>query len=176
MKKFTSQDLIDAIHGNFEAFSLVQRQPHEDIQVARSALPKLIVSCSDMRSVLLALLHNQISPEQAQLWAFFVRHGYIGHWQSEPVTDQDRPSGEGADDKLAAVLRLKPSEPIMPVKIDYDPTFEDQIANVISRLDEIGDLIDGQIANDEIIEMLRNLPCGNDIYETANWDTEMKPQ
>ena len=54
-------------------------------------------------------------PELVQGWASFVRRGHL-------------PGVAG---------------PIKPIEIDYDLCAEDQIAEIISRLDEIGDVIDG---------------------------------
>lgn len=33
----------------------------------------------------------------------------------------------------------------MPISIEYDETYEDAITEAVSRLDEIGDLIDGDV-------------------------------
>jgi hypothetical protein len=92
--------------------------------------------------VLRALLRDQISPEQVQLWAFFVSRGYLGHWESRPATE--------------------PVEPVETIDIDWDPTTEDRIAEVLLRLDDIDTKLVGEITKSEIENMLRNLSESSD--------------
>lgn len=47
--------------------------------------------------------------------------------------------------------------PLKPVYVDYDSLAEEQIVEVIARLDEIGDLVDGEISQSEIEVMLDTL-------------------
>jgi hypothetical protein len=44
--------------------------------------------------------------------------------------------------------------PIRPLEIDDEPSREEVIVEVIGRLDELGDVIDGEIEDDELSEML----------------------
>jgi hypothetical protein len=41
------------------------------------------------------------------------------------------------------------SEPIEPLGIEYDPEREEEIADAVARLEEIGDLIDGELPSQE---------------------------
>lgn len=58
----------------------------------------------------------------AQQWASFIRRGYF----------ENQPSGRGGK----------------PLEIDYDSAYEDAIAEVVSRLDEIGDVVDGDVPDE----------------------------
>ena len=75
------------------------------------------MSRRSVMAVLQGLSAGSISGEQAQAWASFVRWGFI----------------EGG-------LGL-----IRPLDIEYDAAAEDAIVEVVGRLDQIGDLIDGDL-------------------------------
>lgn len=79
--------------------------------------------------VLVALQNKDVSPELVQQWASFIRRGYFG--------------------SVVAHRR--------PIDIQYEPAAEDRIAEVISRLDELGDLIDGEIADNDLAEMIEGI-------------------
>ncbi len=49
------------------------------------------------------------------------------------------------------------SEPIRPLDIQYEEAFEDEIVEAIGRLDEIGDLIDGDVSPEEAHDLIRLL-------------------
>jgi hypothetical protein len=49
------------------------------------------------------------------------------------------------------------SGPIWPLDIEFEAAAEDLIAEVVSRLTELGDAIDGEIGPDELAEMIRNV-------------------
>ena len=126
----TPQQLSEAVRGDLEAFSSLLEQPHSALQEARAALPDLVLTPASLRKVLLALQEDQVSPDLVQKWASFVRWGLVANSQG----------------------------PIRPIEIDYEPLLEDLIAEVIARLDEIGDLIDGEVPeDDEITIMLDSL-------------------
>jgi hypothetical protein len=74
------------------------------------------------------LQRGEVTGGDAQRWASFVRRGFI--------------AGDGS--------RL----PVTPLLIDYEPEHEDAIVEVIGRLDEIGDVIDGEVPDDEEIASL----------------------
>lgn len=129
-RKLTPQDLVDAVNGDLEAFALVLKQPHTIIQECRQALSELVLLPEVVRNVLIQLQRHVASPPEVQQWASFVMHGYVA-------------GSKGG--------------PILPIDIDYAPSTEEQIADVILRLDEIGDLIDGEISDDELASMIQKL-------------------
>ncbi len=80
--------------------------------------------------VLRGLLDDAWTPEQAQEWASFVRRGYVAGRSERPVR---------------------------PLAIDYDDACEEEIAAVVARLDEIGDVVDGEVSASEILDLLQLL-------------------
>ncbi len=46
---------------------------------------------------------------------------------------------------------------IRPLDIDYEDACEEEIAAAVSRLDEIGDLVDGEVSTGEILDLLQLL-------------------
>jgi hypothetical protein len=85
---------------------------------------ELVLDRESLARVLHRLEDHQIDPTQVQRWASFVRRGYF--------------SGQSG-------------ERIKPIMIEYEQSYEDEIADIVSRLDEIGDVIDGAPLNDEEI-------------------------
>ncbi len=159
-KALLPQNLVDAVHGDLRAFSRMQGQSHRDIEQARASLGELVVTAQDVSKVLEVLLKHQVSPEQAQSWAFFIRHGFLGYWQSQPVTEQAPPDGGLPGYRLVRVHQAVPlghDGLIRGIDIDFDASMEDSIADTVARLDEIGTSTDGNITGDEIIELLHNL-------------------
>jgi len=73
---------------------------------------------------------GQTAPSDVQQWASFVRRSYI------------------AGTKTSA---------IEPINIDYEVSHEEQIAEIVSRLDEIGDIVDGNISDDELAAMIHTV-------------------
>ena len=123
-------DLTRAVGGDLDAFALLSQQPHAAIQECRTALADLVVTAEAVRKVLDAFQRGAAPPEFVQQWASFVRRGYVAG------------AGRG---------------PIKPIEIDYQRSCEDEIAEVIARLDEIGALIDGVPSDDEVVAMLCSL-------------------
>jgi len=127
--------LQQVLAGNPSAMTLLRAADHESLLATQVANARPLVLRRDAAArVLRALIDRQITPELAQSWASFVRRGYV----------------EGA---LA-------DGPVTPVDIVFELEPEDAISQVVSRLDEIGDLVDGVVASDEAIDLLRRL------YET----------
>lgn len=87
-------------------------------------------ACLFPENVLRGPYDSAFSPELTQAWASFIRRGYV----AEP--------GGG---------------PIRPIDIDYEQAYEDDIAETVSRLDEIGDLVDGEVSSDGVLALLQLL-------------------
>ncbi len=66
---------------------------------------------------------GNVEPGLVQRWASFVRRGYV----------------TGGDDR-----------PAVAVDIDWDKAAEEDIAEAVSRMDELGDSIDGDIRPEEM--------------------------
>jgi len=79
---------------------------------------ELVLDRESLAGVLRRLRDRQIDGGDAQRWASFIRRGYIGGQNSGRVK---------------------------PITVEYEPFYEDEIVDIISRLDEIGDVIDGDI-------------------------------
>ncbi|WP_331095871.1 hypothetical protein [Lacisediminihabitans sp.] len=47
--------------------------------------------------------------------------------------------------------------PIQPIDVEFEAAWEDAISAAISRLDEIGDVIDGEITTGEALDLLQLL-------------------
>jgi hypothetical protein len=92
-------------------------------------LADLTIKSSAVIRVLRDLEHKKIAPEQARKWAPFVKRGYIS-------TDQ---------------------APVRFVDVPYQADREAAIVDAISRLDELGDLVDGTIDEDELLHLIERL-------------------
>ena len=99
-------------------------------EVTVNISPRLTLTATAVATVLRGMLSGAHSPEEAQQWASFVRHGYF----AEP--------GRG---------------PVNPLDIDFEASADQSIADAIGRLDEIGDLIDGEVTTEEIYQLLAAL-------------------
>lgn len=95
---------------------------------------ELVLTNESLARVLLDLESHEIGGTDAQRWASFIRRGYV----------------EG-----------QTHSPIRPIDIGYQTAFEDEIVEIIARLDEIGDVIDGDVpSRSEISDYLVLLGLG----------------
>jgi hypothetical protein len=110
--------LVRLVSGDVSAVTTLLDVPHQRVAADADGVG-LTVRRESVARVLRNLAQHEITGAQAQQWASFVRRGYV------PAPG--------------------PNEPIKPVPIGYEAGYEDAIAEVISRLDDIGDLIDGEV-------------------------------
>jgi len=115
-----------AVNGSPEALTALGRAPHHELLAASGESP-LILGRDAVAAVLDGMAAGSVSGADAQAWASFVRWGYIN----------PEPGGT------------------RPLSIDYDPAAEDAIVEVVGRLDEIGDLIDGEEPGPDELANLR---------------------
>jgi hypothetical protein len=94
------------------------------------ALGELHFTSKALLKVLGQLRRHEVTAGEVQKWASFIRRGYV--------------AGIGG-------------KTVVPLLIEYEPTTEDVIVEVIARLDEIGDAIDGVVSDDEIDMFVRQL-------------------
>jgi cell fate regulator YaaT (PSP1 superfamily) len=93
----------------------------------------LVIRLGAVTRVLTELLNRQISSSEAQVWASFIRRGYVS-------TNK---------------------KPVKTIDISYQQDHEDAIAYAISRLDELGDIVDGTIEDDELRSLIDDLSSGS---------------
>jgi hypothetical protein len=127
----TASDLIQILSGDVKHMRALELPQHSEIAKVAEEMPStsLVLKPDAVKRVLTGLLKREIFPEQAQKWASFVKHGYKsgGH------------------------------EAVLPILIPYETSHEDDIAEAVGRLDELGDLIDGTLDGDEIRLLLKKL-------------------
>jgi hypothetical protein len=119
---------------------------HEDLAaVADGEVGGLVVTKKAVIRVLEGLLAASWTPEQAHVWATFVRWGVAGTWVKGEKGRRD-------------LMPIAASVPYFPLDIEFDEADEDRIVEVVARLDEIGDFIDGHVSTREqhqLLEFLR---------------------
>jgi hypothetical protein len=120
----------DALRGNVEAIEALRAtRPQELSDAVRGK--QLILTRDAVVSVLTEFRDGKISAVAAQQWASFVSHGQV----------------DGAPQV----------GPIEPVEIDWELPYEDAIAEALARLDELGDLIDGELEDGEADQLIADL-------------------
>ena len=134
------RDLERAVAGDLSAFARVESSPESAIRAARKELAALAVTAEAVSTVLGQLRAGTVSADRAQRWASFIRRGYL-----------PRPGSEG----------------VRPIAIEFERGAEDEIADAISRLDELGDTIDGTIDEAEFSELLSALGTRGAAEQTA---------
>lgn len=125
--------LLDrAIGGDPGAVTLMSRFDHTALLEAQSAARQpLIVTRQATVGVLRGLLDHRFAPLAVQAWASLMRWGFI--------------------------VRPEVRVPIKPIEIEFDEACEESISEILSRLDELGDVIDGEVTSGEILELLQLL-------------------
>jgi hypothetical protein len=107
-------------------FASLSRYPHANLERCAQSLPRLVLTRDGLGNVLLALERGDVPAGLVNSWACFIRRGYV-------------PGGSG---------------PIRPLQVDYDPAAEDLISEIVGRLSELGDSIDGEISPQELAGMI----------------------
>lgn len=126
-----AESLAGVIRGELDPMSAIVSATHEEVLAAAGALgTPLVVPRSAAVSVLRGLHDGVYRPESVQAWASFVGVGFVAN----------RSPG-----------------PIRPVEIDFEDAWEDAIAEAVSRLDEIGDAVDGEVTGSEVLDLLQRL-------------------
>lgn len=126
-----ARSLDRVIRGDLGSLGAILSAEHSEVLKAAEALgAPLIVPRTAAISVVRGLVDGACAPETAQAWASFVGAGFVAN----------RSTG-----------------PIRPVDIDFEEAWEDAISAAVSRLDEIGDLIDGEVATGEALDLLQLL-------------------
>lgn len=120
----SSADLVDLVEGHLSKLATLRHQSQEALASAESELTKpLAVAKAQVLRVLNGVLARRITQQEARLWAFFVLRGYF--------PDASR------------------AEPLKAIHVEIAEN-EQAIVDVLSRLAEAGDLIDGALDRGEI--------------------------
>lgn len=123
--------LAAVIRGELCSMNDIVSASHEEVLAAADVLgTPLVVPRTAVVSVLRGLKDSVYWAESVQAWASFVSAGFVAN----------RSLG-----------------PIRPVEIDFEDAWEDAIAEAVSRLDEIGDVVDGEITEGELLDLLQLL-------------------
>src|SRR5438128_2120050 len=117
----TSNILRRVVAGDVKSLSLLSDR---EISEASKAKNSFCLEAQVLRNVLMEWKQGLFTDDEVQRWASFIRRGYL----------------ESTD-----------STPVRPVHIDYQESREDAIVEIIGRLDEIGDFIDGYVSDDEVV-------------------------
>jgi hypothetical protein len=126
-----ADSLAEVIRGELGSMSDVASAAHSDVLAAADMIgTPLVVPRTAAILVIRGLLDGIYAPETVQAWASFVSAGFIAN----------RSKG-----------------PIRPVEIDFEEAWEDAIAAAVSRLDEIGDSVDGEVSAGEALDLLQLL-------------------
>jgi hypothetical protein len=120
-----------SLAGDLSAFSYLLERPELVLEAARTPSPDRVLTAEGVRKVLVALQRRMADPDLVQHWASFMRRGYIGSAHRGPI---------------------------QPIDILLEPAADAAITEILSRLDEIGDTIDGEVGSNEVAEMLTTLP------------------
>lgn len=112
--------------GDLSMVGAVAGAPHVNVQRAWQESKQHTLATAAVRHVLRQLLDQTADPLTVQQWASFVMRGYLE--------------------------RVGP--PIHPVAIEYEESYEDEIVEALHYLDQIGDLIDGEVEPDRVRELL----------------------
>lgn len=118
------------LEGDLNSLETVCDVGHRELLEAAAKLPRLFVSRSALAKVLEDWGRGLFTAGDIQRWASFIRRGYVS----------GTASGE-----------------LRPIEIEYDADDEELIVEIVGRLDEIGDRIDGYVDAREQEEMLRAL-------------------
>ncbi len=129
----TIADLKRVIAGDVAGMRMLVNQ--SDVSRVGEEIPEQerTLRPSAVKRVLKALLERSITPKQANVWAWFVRSGHV-------------PGSK---------------EPVRSLSINYQEDCDEPIAEAVSRLTELGDVIDGTIDDDELRKLIADLSKGD---------------
>lgn len=127
MKVPVKELLASLLSGDANTTRVLAYLPQEELLDAAREV-ELLVRPEAVARVLRQLSNHSIEGGMAQQWASFIRRGYF----------ENQPADRGGK----------------PLEIDYDSAYEDAIVEVVSRLDEIGDAVDGDVPGEAETELL----------------------
>lgn len=128
MDRDVAADLRRAVDGDAVAVAGLQ-VPQEALASAAAGIGDLVLTRDAILRVLGDLRKGRISGEEAQRWSSFVKRGYV--------------SGRAG------------AGPVRPIIIDHDD--DESTVDVLGRLDDLGDEIDGTMSDDELDQWISRL-------------------
>jgi hypothetical protein len=111
----TAADVEKAVQGNLEVIPRIAAASHGELTEAWRMSRRPMLTALAVVRVIEALLDRQANEHWVQQWASLVMRGYL-----ETI-----------------------GPPLRPIDIAYQPEFEEEMAEVVSRLEQLGDLVDG---------------------------------
>jgi hypothetical protein len=126
----TAEDALRAVlAGEVGAMTELGEYTQQQLADAAGATNNLL-RASAVATVLARYESGALSLRETQRWAAFLRWGHM------PDASQG---------------------PLRPIEIDYEAAHEDAIVEALARLDELGDLIDGELRAGEAAELRQAL-------------------
>lgn len=122
--------IISVLNGDFSSFSLIRTAPHANLFNSAKSINNLTLCRSAIVKILEDWREGVLTDENVHEWASFMRRGYI---PNQNITA------------------------IKPIDIIYCHSHEEIIAEIISKLDQIGDKIDGTISDNDRRHFLKKL-------------------
>lgn len=130
MQKISSKELLLFIKGDIKKLSTFNLLSSKKVSELYNEIEPVIVTKKDIYRVLIDFKNGLINRVEIQQWASFIRRGYF----STSVENSTS-----------------------PINLNYDILDEEIIVEVISRLDELGHKINGEITKSKINKWLKNL-------------------
>jgi hypothetical protein len=122
------QLLASVVGGDLSDLAQLLCVDHACMEEAGHQVAPLVLTGTSVLRVLVALQTGRLDPGMAQQWASLMKRGFVG-----------RASG---------------GLPVRPLKIEYELSFEEPISVALSRLDELGDSVDGEIDRQELTQLM----------------------
>jgi len=133
MERLRPEDIELVVRGDLAALPKLAQYTHEDLRQAWARSSHPLLTAATVLSVLTALRRGQATAKEAHDWAGFLFSGYTG---SVPL-------------------------PLTRLDIEYDPADENRIAEVIMRLEQTEDDLDGPITDAELDRMISVVKQGS---------------
>jgi hypothetical protein len=112
------RDALDrAMVGDVRALDVINRTPHQELAAAVGHETMTLLPLA-VSGVLRRLARGEVDGRSAQQWASFMMNGHVP---------------------------LRGAGSIRPIDIEYESEHEQEIADAVARLEEIGDAIDGDL-------------------------------
>ena len=122
--------ITGVLDGNLNYMPYIRNADHNELKNITSSIEPLNLSKSSLIKILIDLESNRDHSEEIQNWASFIRRGYS---KNDNYVEID------------------------PILIEYNEDEEEVMSDIISRLDELGDEIDGDISSEEILLFIEQL-------------------